>query len=202
MRILKTYWRHLFVITLALSILAQCSKEDQDAKNFEVTLLNKSPLVRVTKRTISETLTMDPNWFDVSMRFTNNSSTYIKIEEIMFFVTVDGEEGGAHSFDLGTVTRKEPPNDVEHKYPNYCTYPNDGASYPVMACEDPYGTTDDPTPYATVSLGLYVDGIPSSTVNPKNLVYQVRLQILGVKVNTADWSDAGRFEKNIYFSTQ
>lgn len=212
MSLFNRHWRTLLLAVISISVLAQCQKEDKDTKNFNVDLISEHPLIRITKRDMLN-FTVEPNWFDLTMKFTNTSDYDVRVEEILFYVRTDELEANPRSFDIGQI-RTKVGDDTYITYSSYCTYPKDGRTYALSICSDPNlklkdTTNFDPTnpaeaPYLSpwvLPLQIYIGGIENSVTFPNNLRYSVRMVIHGIKLD-ASGNDAGRFEKTLYFTTQ
>lgn len=190
----------LFLLTFLAIATSQCSKKEGLSGSFEVEVLGSTqPLVRISKRQIGRG-EIQPNWFDYSFNIVNTSGYDVRIEEILFYVIVDGVEQPPKYFDLGLMTIVDS-NDISYDYPSYCTYRNNYRaqlrmcrSASTMANENELGPLDD-----SKNLTLYVGSLPDSALGTG--VYRVRMEVYGVFMDS-NGKDIERLIKRHYFTTR
>lgn len=191
----------MIAVLLASAFLCQCGN---DGKNEDVDVsLSGTPLTRYTKKTLND-VEIAPNWFNVSLTIKNRSNQLVRVDEVYFYVSVDGEEQSALSFDLSIISKTDADGNI-YDYSNYCTYPANGENYSLGACytsdalvtsNSKIGSTSLPVVQSAVS--LYIGGISEQT--DKSGVYSVRAELLGVFLS--DNVETDRFQKSVYFVTR
>lgn len=197
-------WKSIRISKSAVAILVtlflvQCSDEGP-SKDVAITPYTKSPLIRVSKRTVG-TFEVQPNWFDYDFAISNGSQQDLRIEDVLFYVYVDGNEPStAHSFDLGSLTKTDDDGNT-YAYPSYCIYPAGTELTPLHACQGSNveaGAGGTPFPLS-IKIKLYIGSIEKQDSGLN--VYRVQLKVIGVFVDDSGF-DTDRFEKSLYFSTR
>lgn len=191
------------VSTLSLTSLVQCGKkagEDEISKNFAVVLVSQ-PLVHFTTQTRNGR-TYTPPWYEVQLKVQNTFKRPIKIDEIVFYTTVNGVELTGQSLDFGDLTQTI--NDNVYTYETYCVYPNDGKAYFLAACA-PNRTSPDPTvnnEERSIISPVKIPVLDLGDVNQiVNYVFPVRVQIRGYSLD-GQGMEVDRFSKTITFTTR
>lgn len=188
-----------FVLVLLCSIfLCQCSKEPGFSGDVEIVSLNKNPLIRVSPRKVG-TGEIQPQWFNVSFGLDNQSPHTLRIEEVLFYVNVDGDEGEPKFFDLGLLSVVDS-DGATYDYISYCEY-YPGYRDRMRACRFDSVDVDDTgglIPNAK-DLTLYIGDIDESVTGSK--AFRVRAEFYGVFVDDLGF-DLERFQKRVYFTTR
>lgn len=194
----------LFFLVLLSFGLVQCGKKGDDySEKMNIFMPNKSPLVRVSPRTFAGS-EIQANWFDALFMVQNTGDKDVRIEEILFFVTVDGIEGGPYSFDLGTLSSIDEDTNNTYDYMDYCTYPA-GMTAPIRLATCANGNPDPSlaligsNPLAKF-ITLFIGSLPKPKV-PTLLAFPGRVELHGVVLDSSGY-DAERFLKTIYFTTR
>lgn len=190
------------LVSFLALFLCQCSKEGM-SKDVEIIPLSKSPLLRVTPRQVG-TGEIQPNWFDANFIITNNSQYSMRLEEVLFYVTVDAIEQSPKFFDLGLLTIVNS-DGISFDYTSYCIYPV-GYSDRVKTCRsdavdvtNPDDDIDDNDIPEWRNLTFYIGELPNSSTGSK--VYRVQAEFHGVFIDSAGF-DIERLEKRVYFTTR
>ncbi|MBX3040284.1 MAG: hypothetical protein KF789_06180 [Bdellovibrionaceae bacterium] len=197
---MKAKWKY-FLLAFLCTGLVQCGKkaEDEVASKVDIVMPNKSPLVRVTPRNLGTTEISD-NWFDSVFMVRNNSGKDVRIEEVMFYVTIDGVETGPHIFDLGVLTLYDEDGGSPYIFMDYCTYPkNMAGAVKMAACSNGTADPEAGVPYS-FPLTFYIGRLPKPQI-PSLLAFPVRVEFHGVVLDGAG-GDADRFFKTINFTTR
>lgn len=188
--------RNLALGPLAFILLASCGRKDVPEDKFEVILKSNSPLVRETARTVGGTV-INPNWFDVGFNVINETGRSVRVEEVLFYITVNGEEVGPRTMDLGSLSFST--ENENYEYTGYCVYPPSTLSIPFSACANGQENPTAPDPLA-VGVIMLISDLP--VVPPgSNLAFPVRMEIKGVFLDSSG-RDEDRFEKTVYFTTR
>lgn len=195
-----------FSILILMSLtLIQCGKKGDDySSKLLITMPNSQPLVRVTPRTVGLS-EISANWFDAYFMIQNVGDRAVRLEEILFYVTIDGVETGPYSFDLGILSLYDESTGATYFFTDYCTYQPGEPAVKLTACStanldgNPLPTGTHPETQAK-ALTLYIGALPKPQV-PTLLAFPVRVEFHGVVLN-ADNTDADRFFKTVNFTTR
>lgn len=187
------------LLVLMAFFIAQCSGEGP-SKDVKIASIIKSPLVRISPRDVG-TGKIQPRWFDFRFTVANNSSQNIRIEDVLFYITVDGEEAAPVFFDLGLLTVVDN-NGVSYDYTSYCIYPA-GYSSEVRVCRSPYIDANNNGHVNNVPnvrpLTFYIGNVPEQSSGSN--VYRVKMEVHGVFLDDNGY-DTDRLYKTLYFSTR
>lgn len=187
----------LLLLTL---IFVQCGEKEEDpvVSKFKVVAIGSSPLIHITDRTIGGRQLSAP-WFKISFQFQNTSDERVLIEEILFYVTVDGVEAEPFAYNLGSLDYSDAAGN-SYIFEHYCVYPpNATSSVNLAACAN--GSTSPLAAGSTVitPLSIYVDGIKEPAI--ESYAFPVRAVLRGLIIDS-NGRDSARFEKTISFVTQ
>ncbi len=199
-------------LILAAALLSQCSKEGEE-KNYDVRLSVKSPLIHFTPSPIGG-FTIDSNWFLLNFSIQNNSELFVRVEEVLFTYSDNGQETIANLTGLALLDKVDAAGNT-YRYENYCTYAPRGTAILFGGCRNtakPVGCSDSSSkvceqtdtstfapPYVPIS--LYVQGLPNLQGEDRTHIYPIKMELLGV-FQDADGVETDRFTKRIYFVTR
>lgn len=194
---LKGMKSRAILAALCSIFICQCSK-DGLSQDVDIVPLTKNPLIRVSPRKLGSG-EIQPQWFNISFGLNNKSPHTVRIEEVLFYVAVDGEEGDPKYFDLSLLSVVDS-SGATFDYISYCEY-YPGYQNRVRACRLDSVDVDETSgdiPNAK-DLTFYIGGIDESVTGTK--AFRVRAEFYGVFINDQG-VDLDRFQRRVYFTTR